>query len=57
MGGHEIKNFWEMKRKCHQREEVVPKKIFPRCTSKKGLITRKYKELNKLKSPQKSMIQ
>jgi hypothetical protein len=38
-------------------KEVVPKKIFPRCTSNKGLITRKYKELKKLNSSQKSMIQ
>jgi hypothetical protein len=57
MGGHEIKKLLANKRNGHQMKEVVPKKIVPRCTSNKGLITRKYKELKKLNSSQKSMIQ
>jgi hypothetical protein len=57
MGGHEIKKLLTNKRNGHQMKEVVPKKIFPRCISNKGLITIKYKELKKLNSSQKSMIQ
>jgi hypothetical protein len=56
MGGHEIKNLLANRRNGHQMK-VMPKKIFPRCTSNKGLITMKYKELKKLNSSQKSMIQ
>jgi hypothetical protein len=57
MGGHEIKKLLANKRNGRQMKEVVPKKIFPGCTSNKGLITRKYKEFKKLNSSQKSMIQ
>jgi hypothetical protein len=57
MVGHEIKKLLANNRNGQQMKEVVPKKIFPRCASNKGLITRKYREFKKLNSSQKSIVQ
>jgi hypothetical protein len=57
MGLHEIKMLLHSKRNGHQTEEEtfrVEKKIFASYTSDKGLMTRIYRELRKLK---KSMTQ
>jgi hypothetical protein len=59
MGLHEITKLLHNKRNGFNMKRLPTKweKIFASYTSEKGLITRIYRELKKLISPQKSMTQ